>query len=347
MAHDFLITARKLSGLKFIDEPGPVKFLKVNRQKKIYDPDDVVSSPKAWSEEVIGLADGDENPNSISPTGDILVFIHGYANDAEIILQRTRQLSKDLKTEGWRGQVVAFDWPSDNKVLNYWEDRADAAAVAGSLVEKCVKLIAEGQARDCITNIHLLGHSTGAYVIMEAFVQAEKNGELFKSDWRIGQVAFIGGDVSSSSLSTSDAWSAPMFRRIMRLTNYSNPNDTALAVSSAKRLGVAPRSGRVGLPADSHPKSINVDCGSYFVKLDPKKSTYFGDWTHSWHIGNRVFARDLAMSLEGAVDRFAIPTRVLENGKLSLRDQPRPAYMSDWEIKNAAKRVWPDRDKGS
>ncbi|HWP24376.1 MAG TPA: hypothetical protein VNM15_09405, partial [Candidatus Binatia bacterium] len=49
-----------------------------------------------------------------------------------------------------------------------------------------------------------------------------------------------------------DRRAAPMFRRIMRLTNYQNPYDYVLAASNAKRLGVAPRAGRVGLAANAH-----------------------------------------------------------------------------------------------
>ncbi len=335
MNFDYVITARRISNGQFDTEPGPIRFLKVKQSALTFTPAAVVSSSRDWSAEVVGLADGDENPNSISPSGDILVFVHGYNNDPPIILQRMRQLTADLRSEGWRGQVVAFDWPSANNVLNYLEDRSDAAEVAVELVSRCVKLIADGQAKNCKTNIHMLCHSTGAYVAMEAFVQAEKDGKLFKSDWRIGQVAFIGADVASASLSASDSWSTPMFRRIMRLTNYSNPNDSVLAVSNAKRLGVSPRAGRNGLPFDVNTKAINVDCGEYFVTLDPKKSTYFGDWTHSWHIGNRVFARDLAMSLEGAIDRFAIPTRRNDSGRLVLQKGARPKFMSDWEIKKA------------
>jgi pimeloyl-ACP methyl ester carboxylesterase len=330
---DYLITARRVRGGQFVAEPDRIRYLKVDPTASDYTPNNIVSSGRDWAAEVIGLADGDANPFSTSIAGDILVFVHGYNNDRGVILERMRRLSHDLREEGWRGVVIAFDWPSDSKTLNYWEDRSDAAATAIELVRRCVKLIAAGQAKDCRTNIHLLGHSTGAYVITEAFAQSENDGDLFKSDWRIGQVAFIAGDIAGKSLSTSETWSAPMFKRIMRLTNYSNPYDSVLAVSNAKRLGVRPRAGRTGLPADHHAKAVNVDCGPYFVGLDPKASWYRGSWTHSWHIGNRVFARDLAMTLEGAIDRAAIPTRAQGLNGLILRDEPRPPYMADWQIK--------------
>lgn len=185
-------------------------------------------------------------------------------------------------------------------------------------------------------NIHVLAHSAGAYVTMEAFVQAEKIGELYKRDWRIGQVAFIGADVSARSLTESSDWSNPMFGRIMRLTNYSSPYDAALAVSNAKRLGAAPRSGRVGLPNGASPKAVNVNCAEYFSGIKPPVVSDGSSWTHSWHFSDRVFARDLAMTLEGAIDRHALPTRKVVNGELLLQDKPRPAFQSEWNIKQTA-----------
>jgi esterase/lipase superfamily enzyme len=339
---DYLITTRAIKDGKFVPLVGSTRYLRVPSRIAIPTPE--MAAPNArdqalWVKEVRDLADGDPNQNSISIAGDILVFIHGYNNDLDIIMKRQRQLAKDLKAEGWKGVVIGFDWPSDNETLGYWEDRSRAAEVAVELVSNGVLVLAQGQKNGCITNVHLLCHSTGAYVAMEAFAQAEKNGKLFKSDWRVSQVAFIAGDVAASSLSVNDDWGKPMFSRILRLTNYSNPNDSVLAASNAKRLGVAPRVGRVGLPADANSKAINVDCGEYFRTLNPRNETYFGNWTHSWHIGNRVFARDLAMTLEGAIDRNAIPTREKVNGQLSLKDAPRPRFMSQWDVKDAVKKA--------
>ena len=334
MEYDYLFSARKRSGDVFQPAPGPISFLKVPRSVATYNPSHIIP-PKTWVAEVQGLADGDQNPNSISPTGDVLIFVHGYNNDIAAVLQRQRTLRTTLQAEGWKGEIAGFDWPSGNNVLNYVEDRLDAAAVARLLVEQGITRLIQGQKAGCVTNVHLLGHSTGAYVILEAFAQAEKNGDLFKSDWRMGQVALIAGDVAQDALQASSDWSKPMFRRIMRLTNYSNGYDAVLAVSNAKRLGVSPRVGRVGLPAEVNPKAINVDCSAYFQGLKPDANAGLS-WTHAWHFGNPVFARDLALSLEGAIDRHSIPTRAMANGKLTLIDAPRPAYQSAWGIKASA-----------
>jgi esterase/lipase superfamily enzyme len=290
-----------------------------------------------WLECVQDAADGKADKR-ISESGDVLVFVHGYNNSLEEIRKRHEMLKADLAAEGWRGVVVSFDWPSGEQTLNYLEDRADAAATARYLVSSGIGLIIKGQARGCQTNVHLLGHSTGAFVIMEAFIAAEKKGEFFKNDWRIGQVGFIGGDVSARSLNSDSQWAEPMFRRIMRLTNYQNGFDDVLGVSNAKRLGTAPRAGRVGLGEAAHAKAVNVDCSEYFSALDPEaQPNKVGWWNHSWHIGNRVFARDLAMTLEGRIDRNYLPTREQRGRQLVLREAMRPVHEEKWLELSVAK----------
>jgi pimeloyl-ACP methyl ester carboxylesterase len=335
MAFDYVMTARRLSNGKFQAEPGPVKFIKVPQDKTEYDESHVITRA-AWVNEVIGLADGDENPLSISPTGDILVYVHGFNNTIANILDRQRNLATNLRAEKWRGVIVSFDWPSNNQILGYLEDRSDGAQVAQYLVENCLSIVVAQQNRGCLTNIHLVGHSAGAFVITKALEFSPNKGSDYKSDWRLGQVAFISADVSRNSFFDGDQWIQVMNKRVMRLTNYFNPYDAALAVSNAKRLGVAPRAGRRGLPDDVTDKLVDVNCGPHFLSLKPPKDPSPA-WSHSWYFQDRVFARDLAMTLEGAIDRNYIPTRKLTDGKLVLLDGDRPANMAAWGIDDAAK----------
>ena len=341
--HYYVIGARKERNGAFIAEPGETYYLKVPVAETPQPGHKMDVAP--WLDEVRdladGLADGKWSIHSAGrvpsqpAAGDVLFFVHGYNNSLQVIRDRQLQLQSDLRAEGWRGLVIAFDWPSNEHTLNYYEDRSDAAAVADKLVRHGIMPVAAGQQNGCETNIHLLGHSTGAYVIMEAFTQAERFKTLFKSDWRIAQVAFISGDVSRASLEADCDWAKPMLRRIMRLTNYSNGYDHVLAVSNAKRLGTAPRAGRVGLPEEADRRCVNVDCSEYFCTLDPQKATYWGTFAHSWHIGDRVFARDLAMTLEARFDRFVIATREEKGNELILSATPkgRPRYSEHWNLR--------------
>ncbi|PAW69063.1 MAG: hypothetical protein B9S34_00010 [Opitutia bacterium Tous-C1TDCM] len=118
-----------------------------------------------------GIAD-----SRVSEGGDVVIFIHGYNNSPQVISERQKFLSEDLAAEGFSGVVISFDWPAANSTLNYLEDRSDAAAVAKLLVTYGIARLLRGQEEGCKTNVHLLGHSTGAYIICEALAQAEKDG---------------------------------------------------------------------------------------------------------------------------------------------------------------------------
>lgn len=334
----FLICTREVDkNGNFLPEPGDTTFLKVAAAKHAYSKADAISRDR-WEKLVIAAADGVEDEITGS-TGDILFFVHGYNNDIPTVLWRTRTLQELLAAQNWKGLVIGFDWPSDNSTLNYLEDRIDASQVAQRLVTEALQMLVDAQfppdpkVTPCKVNVHLLGHSTGAYVIMEAFAVASKKGDLFKKPWRISQVAFIGGDVSSASLANTSGWAAPMYDRIFRLTNYSNRYDKVLGVSNMKRFGTAPRAGRVGLPDSIPSRAVNVDCSDYFLSKDPKQSVFVGTFNHSWHIGDPEFTLDLALTLEGEIDRQAIPTRRVDpQGRLVLvSGQRRPQFQAGWD----------------
>ncbi|MEM7301228.1 MAG: alpha/beta hydrolase [Pseudomonadota bacterium] len=336
MPHDYMITTRRVRRGRFDGEPGPTRYLKVPDGAGVPAPDHELRGRRGvarWISEVRDLADGQPGPASISICGDVLVYVHGYNTGIDDAMARQRTIARNLSDEGWVGVVIGFDWPSEKSVLNYLEDRSDAKATARYLVEGGIRRLSEGQDAGCQTNVHLLGHSTGAYVIREAFRQSVSEGNLFRSHWRVGQVAFVSADLSASSLSRTSRGSRAMFDRLMRLTNYSNPYDAVLGASNAKRLGVSPRAGRSGLPGDPHPKSVNVNCGEVFKQSMTNNAEASARLGHSWYFENEIFMRDFAMTLEGAIDRNAFPTRRREDGELVLQDGDRLGFMGNLRLR--------------
>ena len=317
------------NGKAFGAEPGPSLFLDV--------PDGETPHPErhkinrtAFRDEVLKRActgtverKTGRNRREAFTTGNVLVFVHGYNNRVEDIMKRHDLLQKGLREAGYEGAIVSFDWPSDDSTLNYLEDRRDAKTTAFRLVDDGIKLIAalqrERRKRKCDIDVHLLGHSTGAYVIREAFSDAEQHASLSSGNWTVSQVAFIGADISAGSMCRDSSKSQALFRHAVRITNYSSRFDRALRISNVKRLGTAPRVGRVGLPADAHSKCVDVDCSTHWRGLPEPDKDFIGDFTHSWHFGDPLFAKDLAYTVEGAIDRHRIPTRRMEDGCLALQ----------------------------
>lgn len=326
MTDQFVMCARAVEDGVFIAEPGPSLFLLVPEGERP-SPKHAMKKTDQWFKKLrIAATWGKDSRNGELDRGDLLIFVHGYNNDQKIVMDRHAQLKRDLSSVGFKGEILSFDWPSDDKALNYMEDRHDAKKTAMQLVSDGIRALSDQQTPDCTINIHLLGHSTGAYVIREAFDDAD-DARLANNSWAVSQVMFIGGDISSSSMSNGDSSTDSLYRHCARLTNYSNLYDSVLKLSNAKRLGMAPRVGRVGLPDDAPSKAVSIDCTEYFGLLESNNemksadqvNDKLGTFCHSWHIGNKLFARDLFETLKGDFDRSVIPTRAAgADGKLKL-----------------------------
>ncbi len=314
---DYMISLRNIEKGKFGDEPGATYFLRIGNNVKNPAPGQKIKKSE-WFKDVLTEAVSGKSELTGKDCGDILVFIHGYNNNQKLVLKRHRQLQKDLDKQGFRGVVISLDWPSDDRALNYLEDRSDAKQTAIRLVDDCIKPFAAMQTADCEINLHILAHSTGAYVVREAFDDADDRPRVAEENWTVSQILFIGADVSAKSMSGDNSKSSSIYRHCVRFTNYSNPFDSALKLSNIKRVGVAPRVGRIGLPEDVPHNAVNVNCGEYYddneeaMKVDGNKS-------HSWYIGDMLFSKDMYQTICGDLDRHVIPTRKKNpDGGLSL-----------------------------
>jgi pimeloyl-ACP methyl ester carboxylesterase len=304
---DYVISVRNIRRGVFGSEPGTTRFLEIPADTEAPHPDHGIGRTH-WVERVMDLARTGPDPATGRDCGDILVLVHGYNNELPVVMKRHRRLKENLSAAGFGGAVVSFDWPSNNIALNYLEDRSDARITSIKLVDDCIRLFTLTQLRGCAYNVHLLAHSTGAYVIREGFDDADDRRNIAATNWTASQVVFVGADVSAKSLGLDDSKSSSLYRHSIRLTNFQNPYDSVLKLSNIKRVGVSPRAGRVGLPDRIPDKAVNVNCGPYFRTLRPDPDTT-GSWEHSWYFDSPLFAEDLALTLKGDIDRNYIPTR--------------------------------------
>ena len=243
--------------------------------------------------------------------------MHGYNNSQETVLERQRKLQRGLERNGFDGVVVSFDWPSADNVLNYLEDRHDAKKSALMLVKHGIHAFAKMQEPACKIDMHVLAHSMGAYVVREAFDDADDTADIAQKSWSVSQVMLIGADVSVASLSAGNPKSSSLYRHFARLTNYHNPFDNALSVSAVKRIGVAPRAGRRGLETPLHDKVADVHCGEYYENRFRDEAFNHG---HTWYFDDQHFLQDVYFTICGEIDRASIPTRTkTRDGGLALR----------------------------
>lgn len=314
---DYVFTVRRRSGNEFEPEPGASHFLKVPNSASMPTPAHKITKT-AWVNEVIEAAR--HGPQDDGPVGDILIYIHGFNTPMDVMLERQRKIRTELDSLGYEGVVISFDWPSDNKALNYLEDRVDAKQTAFRLVTEGIQSFAALQRPDCHINLHVLAHSMGAYVLREAFDDADDRPGVASHSWSVSQLMVISGDVSASGMAAGSSKSSSLYRHCVRLTNYFNPFDDALSLSNVKRVGVSPRTGRVGLPENAPSKAVDINCGNYY-------QAHAGDFagianaSHVWYFYDSRFFEDVYYTIRGEMDRHAIPGRGRgDKGSLVLLD---------------------------
>lgn len=251
---------------------------------------------------VAGASPG--NPNR---TGEVLFFVHGFNVSGEAARNSHLNYVDRLAAAGWHGLLVSFDWPSDGLVFAYLADRANARAAASGLITSGVALLEAAQRLDCTITVHVMAHSMGAFVVQQAFTAAYQD---VPPSWSIAQLIMAAADVDYSVFSAEN-YSAKMFgAHSGRLTAYCNFYDKALAASEAKRLELAPRMGRVGLPPDAPPFMCKVDCSDLFDEAYPDLADQLSPvTTHCFYFDRPEFWRDAVLTLAGGIDRSVIPTR--------------------------------------
>jgi pimeloyl-ACP methyl ester carboxylesterase len=257
-----------------------------------------VCPQKRWADKIMANFPLQPVGGVMRRTGEILFLVHGFNVSAADALAFHRKCEQNLRDAQWDGLVISFDWPSDGLVFAYLDDRVDARAAASALAHSAIGLLEARQAADCIVNVHVMAHSMGCFVTQQAFTWAYQD---VPPAWKVGQVLLVAADVDHSVFAADNASAKSFMQFSGRLTSYTNKYDKALLASNVKRLTLAPRLGRVGLPDDAPPMMCEVDCSTLFAdtqisSLDPVK-------THCFYFDQQQFWRDAALTLMGGLDR--------------------------------------------
>jgi hypothetical protein len=266
----------------------------------------------AWADQVVALFAGAGGNTRGNPgrDGDILFLVHGFNVDHAAAKAFHLKCAGALEGQGWAGRLISYDWPSDGLVFAYLPDRAAARASASGLVASAIALLEQRRRAACSINIHVLAHSMGAFVAQQAFTWAYQD---VPAGWKTGQLVLVAADVDHTVFSADNPSAKSFVQHTARLTAYTNRYDKALLVSNEKRLDLAPRLGRVGLPDDAPPTMCEVNCSDLF------DTVYLGvidDFspvtTHCFYFDRPEFWRDLVLTLAGGIDRSVFPTREID-----------------------------------
>lgn len=99
---------------------------------------------------------------------EIFIFVHGYNNNIADSLFRAAQITHDYDVGG---VTLHYAWPSGGALPLYVYDRDSTVVGRGGLAET-IEIAAQTKAKRVI----LVGHSMGAYVVMEALRELAQTG---------------------------------------------------------------------------------------------------------------------------------------------------------------------------
>ena len=257
-------------------------------------------APQNWVSDVAGQAQN----------GEVLVFVHGFNTSRTGMLGTVKQLGPAVQAAGFRGAVIAYDWPSKSEAAvvaafrrlfglwgRYRDDKATVNAMDDMLVRDLEPLRAAG------LKIHILAHSMGAYMTTLALGHADgwlPVGQGF------GEVLLGAADVDKTLLKAGQWGGDVLAKRAARVTHYHSREDDVLDVSGKIVYGGGERSGWGGLPAGA-PGFENVDMAPYYLARYPKAERKI-PFCHHWYLENTRMAEDIALTLTGK-DAGAMPTR--------------------------------------
>lgn len=298
----FMISLRKADQSKGVAAP---RYLVIDDTNQA-----IREIPKAndWADEVLAAFPQTAGVTGrVRPAGELLFLVHGFNVSQEAALKFHSDSLASLRKAGWNGELISYDWPSDGLVFAYLPDRANARASASQLVRSGISLLESRQRRDCAINVHLMAHSMGAFVTQQAVTWAYQD---VPPGWTLGQVLLVAGDVDYTVFSANNTSAVKFDEHAGRLTAYCNRFDKALLVSNVKKIGLAPRLGRVGLPDDSPQMMAEVDCSDLFTAVDPGLGNDLDPVaTHCFYFGREEFWQDAVLTLAGGIDRSVYPNR--------------------------------------
>jgi esterase/lipase superfamily enzyme len=168
---------------------------------------------------------------------DVLVFVHGFNTSFEDARNRAAQIVADSR---FGGVAVLFTWPTKHELLGYVSDKDSAMASRDALQA----LLQDVSATPGVGKIHLLAHSMGGWLAMEALRQASIAGDRDLGG-HLGEVMLASPDIDMDVFAAQMAHIQPA-----KVTVLATANDRALSLSSA----IAQSRQRVGAINPSKPE---------------------------------------------------------------------------------------------
>ena len=266
-----------------------------------------------------------------SATRQIYVFVHGFnttvPGNAAVAACMFHYLGRD-------GAFLCFEWPSRGDLFGYQSDKTSAAASTRMFRQLLIRLAA----RTGADRIHVLAHSAGAPVAVDAFLElrlmhSQEPAEKVRERYRLGRLVLVAPDMDLGEFRDAVADGATELPE--RVTLYVNSNDKALDIASWI-AGFARLGQPLGVLAPRQVEFLEDDANVDLVDVAGAERR-FGSWLgHSYFHEDPWVSTDVLMAL-------STPLHPLDRGL--QRDDERkvyafgPAYPS--RAQDAARKAFP------
>lgn len=204
-----------------------------------------------------------------STLGEAFLFIHGYNVGFEHAIRRTAQIAYDLEFDG---APICYSWPSQGETASYIYDEANVEWA----VLQCEQLLRETKRRSGARTIHIIAHSMGNRILMQAMermAQADEATPLF------GEVVLAAPDVDAGAF--RNRYFPAVAKLAGHVTLYASSNDRALRASTSIH-----GNNRAGLSGGN----LVVIQGLDTIDASPIDTSLIG---HSYYGNNPKMIRDL------------------------------------------------------
>ena len=241
----------------------------------------------------------------VGSSRDVLVFVHGFNTSLDEARFRLAQVVADGR---FGGVPVLFTWPSTDNVFAYGSARENATISRDALAN----LMREVSQIEGVGRIHVLAHSMGAWLAMEALRETSISGQRLL-DGRLGNVMLAAPDIDLS-----------VFRQQMarlgsgaNVAVFSSTGDRALSLSSTL-AGDRPRLGAID-PTKAGDRSELTKLG---VKVYDLTSFSDGFINHGAYASAPEVVRQIGAQLSRPRSDDSQVTSFIDGG--TERSAPRP-----------------------
>ncbi|MDB5545418.1 MAG: uncharacterized protein JWO64_2567 [Hyphomicrobiales bacterium] len=243
----------------------------------------------------------------IGSNRDILIYVHGFNTSLDEARFRLAQLVND---GGFGGVAVLFTWPSKSDMFSYVGDKESATASRDALQ----KLMRDLSQVEGVGRVHVLAHSMGSWLAMEALRENSIAGSR-NLGGRLGDVMLASPDIDIN-----------VFRQQMsriqgaNVSIFVSTNDRALNLSS-RLAGASPRLGSMD-PTKQRDREVLAQLGVKVYDLSSSSSGIIG---HSLYGDVPAVVRTIGAQLAAPRAEDSGVTAMIDGNRRAAPDTTEPA----------------------